>query len=746
MKRTSTLPVILACLSLFAPAAAGIPPAGFAETSVVTGITQITAFEWAPNGDLWIINKLGVVRVLHTGASVPVVVATIPVNTVDERGLLGVTVDPDFATNQFLYLYYTVDGANIHNRVSRFHVVGDTLQNETVLLEGPTLPKVYHNSGNLRFGLDGLLYISMGDNAQPAMSQERNSLLGKILRIAPDGSIPPGNPFVGDPNSRPEVWAYGLRNPWQFNIQPGTGNLFIGDVGDATWEELDLGVAGANYGYPIVEGPAPPGVAGVTYPIYSYNHNGGGASITGGDHMTAGNFPSQYEGDYFFGEFVWNRIYRMRLDADNLPVSVEIFMNNADSPIRLRVGPDGALYYGSFNTGTIFRVAYVGGTNQAPVAVATASPTSGLSPLPVQFDGSGSFDPDFGTLSYSWFWGDEAPGSGAVSPQHTYINNGVYLPRLTVSDSQATSMAPLRVVVGNRAPGASILSPVDGGNYNAGDVISFTGSAADPEDGTLPPSAFTWSVLFHHNTHTHPWFGPTPGITSGSFETADTGESATDVWYEIRMTATDTGAPIGAAGALSTTRSARLYPNLGSFTLATSPRSGLALTLDAHPITSPQTEPGVVGMKRDIEAVSPQSPGDGHTYTFASWSDGGARLHTITTPSASATFTASFTCNLIAQATNLQARKETSGAITLTWTAPVDTCLATGAAVYRVYASSTARPATLPGSFPADPPFNLIATTSATSATFTPGPGIQYYLVTGIGTNGLIGPVGAYGR
>ena len=321
MHRFSTLVVILVCLSSTDAANAGIPPAGFDETPVAAGIVQITGFEWAPNGDLWIISKPGIVRVLHPGATQPVAVASLPVNTVDERGLLGIAVDPGFDTNQHLYLYYTVDGAAVHNRVSRFLVVGDSLQDESVLLEGPTLPKVFHNSGNLRFGLDGLLYISMGDNAQPAMSQQRNTLLGKILRIASDGSIPPNNPFVGDPNARPEVWAYGLRNPWRFDIQPGTGNLFIGDVGDGAWEELDLGVEGANYGYPLVEGPQPPAVVGMTYPIYSYNHDGAGAAITGGDHMVAGNFPSQYVGDYFFGEYVQDRILRMRLNADNLPLS-----------------------------------------------------------------------------------------------------------------------------------------------------------------------------------------------------------------------------------------------------------------------------------------------------------------------------------------------------------------------------------------------------------------------------------------
>ena len=532
----------------------------------------------------------------------------------------------------------------------------------------------------------------------------------------------------------------------QILAEPGTGNLFIGDVGDGTWEELDLGVEGANYGYPLVEGPQPPGVPGMTYPVYSYNHNGGGASITGGDHMVAGNFPSQYLGDYFFGEYVLDKIIRMRLDQDNLPLSTENFVINADSPVHIRVGPDGALYYASFNLGTIFRVAYVGGSNQTPVAVATASPGSGLAPLLVQLDGSASFDPDGGSLSFSWFFGDESPGSGSMSPQHTYTSNGVYFPRLSVNDGQATTAASVRVVAGNRAPVAAILAPVDGSNYNAGDLISFSGTASDPEDGAVPPSAFTWSALFHHNTHTHPWLGPTPAITAGSFQTADSGETATDVWYEIRLTATDTGAPLGAAGALSSMRSVRLYPNLSTFTLATSPRGDLALTLDGRPITAPLVEPGVAGIKRDIEAITPQSPVDGHTYSFASWSDGGARLHTITTPAVGTTFTASFTCDLLAEATYLDISPEPGGSITLSWATPQDPCLSSGPTVHHVYASSTARPLSASGRFPLDPPFSLVASTAMNSVTITPAAGPQFYLVTGIGSDGNEGPVGAYGR
>ncbi|HZI94493.1 MAG TPA: PQQ-dependent sugar dehydrogenase [Patescibacteria group bacterium] len=724
---------------------AGTTPPGFQETSFQSGLFNLDGFDWAPNGDLWIIQKHGVIQVLRSGASQRITVKTINVDPNGERGLVGLAVDPAFNTNGFVYFYYTVPGATSHNRVSRFTAVGDTLQNETVLLEGPPLGSVEHNSGNLRFGLDGLLYISMGDNRVPTMAQERNSLLGKILRIATDGSIPPGNPFVGDPNARPEVWAYGFRNPFRFSVDPVTGTLFIGDVGENTWEELDLGIAGANYGHPLVEGPSPPGVAGTTYPIFYYNHNGAGAAIIAGDNMVAGNFPAQYVGNYFYADFARGIIYRLVLDADNRPVSNEEFITGVPFPVHMRVGPDGALYYASINFETIFRTGFVGGSNRQPVAVATATPSNGLAPLGVQFDGTGSSDPDGDPLTYLWDFGDGGT-STAPSPFHTYVAQGVYTATLTVNDTHVNASITTRIVAGNRAPTGAITSPINGSNFNAGDTINFSGNGSDPEDGVLGPGAFTWTVVFHHNTHVHPYLGPISGISSGSFLTEDVGETSTDVYYEIRMAVTDSGAPVGSMATLSDTRSVNIYPNLSTFTLATSPRTDLGLTLDGKPITAPLSVLGAVGLKRTIEALSPQTPGDGHTYNFASWSDGGARLHTIATPPANTTYTASFSCNLITQVQNLALMPGAGGTITLSWTPPADPCLSTGPVVYRVYASSTAVPSPPPGQFPMNPSFALVATTSASTASFTPAAGTQFYLVVGIGSDGNEGPVGAYGH
>jgi len=743
MPRVSALGVLCAALGV-STTSAGVPPPGFAETILVDHIYQLTGFDWAPNGDLWIITKVGQVRLLRAGGSVPIIVRRLTVDDQAERGLVGIAVDPDFSTNSFVYLFYTTPAPTIRSRVSRFTSAGDQLLEETIIWQGPPHTTYFHVSGHLLFGPDGMLYISTGDNGVPDFAQDLSVPYGKILRVARDGSIPPDNPFIGTPGAAPEVWAYGFRNPWRFSFQPGTGNMFIGDVGYQTWEELDLGLKGGNFGWPLVEGPHPPGVPGVIYPIYWYNHNGSGAALIGGEHMVAGNFPAQYEGDYFFCDYVLDKVYRMKLDDANQPLFTEVFVSQTAPPIMVRVGPDGALYYGSINFQTIYRVAWVGGSGSQPVAVATATPPSGVAPLASQLDATASWDPDGDPLTFSWSLGDGTT-STLAAPLHSYAP-GAWSPRVTVSDGSLSSSATLRVVSGNRAPAAAIVSPVDGATFNAGDTIHLHGDAFDPDEGALGAASLAWTVIFHHNTHTHPFLGPISGIATGSFMTDELGEPAHDIWYEIRLTATDSGAPVGGTAWLADTRSVNIYPNLGTFSMATAPRPDLTLKLDGAPFTAPRTQVGVVGHLWTLEAPSPQNPGDGHAYTFLGWSDGGGRQHAIRTPETDTAWTATFGCDVRQTVSGLQLANAPGGQITLAWDPVTDICLTAQPARYRIYEASTARPVSPPGSFPLDPAFSVTATATGNAATLTPGPGLRYYLVTAVGSDGQAGPIGRYGN
>jgi glucose/arabinose dehydrogenase len=350
---------VLALLALAMPhvAAAATLPAGFQETLVASGLTAPTAMDFAPDGRLFVSEQQGRLRVIKNGALLPTPFLTVTVNSAGERGLLGIAFDPQFATNQFVYVYYTATTPNIHNRVSRFTANGDVAVagSEKVLLDLNRLSSATnHNGGGLHFGADGTLFISVGENAHGANAQSLNTLLGKMLRINKDGSIPTNNPFVSQTTGRNQaIWAMGLRNPFTFGVQPGTGTIFINDVGENTFEEIDRGVAGANYGWPTTEGPtSDPRFRG---PIFSYRHGSSsttGCAIVGGAFYNppVRTFPASFVGNYFFADLCSGWIRRLSGST------VRGFATGISQPVDLKVGADGALYYLSRGAGSVFRV------------------------------------------------------------------------------------------------------------------------------------------------------------------------------------------------------------------------------------------------------------------------------------------------------------------------------------------------------------------------------------------------------
>ena len=256
-------------------------PTGFAETRVATGMPSPTAMAVAPDGRIFVAQQGGALRVVKNGALLAQPFLTVSVNASGERGLLGVAFDPNFATNNFVYVYYTTSSAPIHNRVSRFTASAANPDvaaagSEVQILNLPNLSSATnHNGGAIHFGTDGKLYIAVGENANSSNAPSLNTTLGKILRINADGSIPSDNPFISQTTGMNQaIWARGLRNPFTFAIDPTNGRIHINDVGEVTWEEVNLGVAGSNYGWPQTEGNNPAGVAGVRYPIHTYQPYG----------------------------------------------------------------------------------------------------------------------------------------------------------------------------------------------------------------------------------------------------------------------------------------------------------------------------------------------------------------------------------------------------------------------------------------------------------------------------------------
>jgi glucose/arabinose dehydrogenase len=289
-------------------------PAGFTETLVAGGLVAPTAMDFAPDGRLFIAEQTGALRVVDNGVLQATPFVSLTVDSTGERGLLGVAFDANFAADHFVYVYYTVPGTVVpgtapHNRISRFTASGDVAlpASEFVLMDLDNLGATNHNGGAIHFGPDGKLYVGVGDNAVSSNAQTLSNRLGKILRLNPDGSIPIDNPFFNQATgANRSIWALGFRNPFSFAFQPGTGRMFINDVGENTWEEIDQGVAGGNFGWPIHEGFANPPDPNFIDPFYAYPHNGLSAAITGAafyDPATA-TFPSTYVGTYFFGDEV----------------------------------------------------------------------------------------------------------------------------------------------------------------------------------------------------------------------------------------------------------------------------------------------------------------------------------------------------------------------------------------------------------------------------------------------------------
>jgi glucose/arabinose dehydrogenase len=323
-------------------------PSSFSQATLVSGFgSQLTAIAVAPDGRLFVTEKDGAIRVVRDGLLNPVAFATVDVASGSERGLLGIALSPDFGTTGFVYVYYTTSEGGVHNRISRFQALGDVASSvEQVLVNLPALSSAEnHNGGALAFGNDDMLYAAVGDNANGSLAPALTSVFGKILRFNPDGTIPSDNPFVGTATgANRAIWARGLRNPYTFAFQRSSGRLHINDVGEGSWEEINLGRAGADYGWPSTEGPT--SASGVDAPIFAYGHANSptlfeGAAVTGAAFYEPMNnrFGSSYSGDYFFADFGTGMVYRM----DVATGAVGAFASVGSGPTNLAVSIDGAL-------------------------------------------------------------------------------------------------------------------------------------------------------------------------------------------------------------------------------------------------------------------------------------------------------------------------------------------------------------------------------------------------------------------
>jgi glucose/arabinose dehydrogenase len=348
--------------------AATLPP-GFHETTIASALAAPTAMAIAPDGRIFVCQQGGQLRVIKNDVLLSTPFLTVTVDSSGERGLLGVAFDPNFASNRYVYIYYTATTPSVHNRVSRFTANSDVAiaGSELVLLDlNPLSSATNHNGGAIHFGPDGKLYVGVGDNANGANAQTLTNMLGKMLRINSNGTIPADNPFYSTAtgNNR-AIWAIGLRNPFTFDFHPVTGRMFINDVGQSTSEEVNEGIAGANYGWPTTEGYT--GNPAFKSPIYAYSHSSGtptGCAITGGAFYApqAQRFPVEFRESYFLADLCSGWIGRLDLVSQFTFPLFEAFEAGVVAPVDLHVSNLGDLYYlargPSGSTGIVARIRF----------------------------------------------------------------------------------------------------------------------------------------------------------------------------------------------------------------------------------------------------------------------------------------------------------------------------------------------------------------------------------------------------
>ncbi|MGI8910976.1 MAG: PQQ-dependent sugar dehydrogenase, partial [Rubrobacteraceae bacterium] len=678
------------------PAAVTLP-AGFTD-GLVASVASPTALAFTPDVRMLITTQTRRLLIYQNGTLRGTALdISSRVCSNSERGLLGIAVDPDFASNQYIYVYYTYKKHGVCeqntsmspvNRVSRFTMTGDTAGGEQVLVDNIPSPNGNHNAGDVHFGKDGYLYISVGDGGcdyagnsgcagENDASRDKHVLVGKVLRITRNGGIPETNPYAAtggvcaaagrttNGTQCKETFASGLRNPFRMAFDPDTTDatdatgtsFFINDVGQNAWEEIDRGASGVDYGWNVREGFCANGstrncratpeavVNGITDPIHAYSHSTGCSSVTGGAFVPdASNWPAQYDGSYLYGDYVCGRMFNLTpRSGGGFDRTTFLSGLGRGGPTTMTFGPYGgnqALYYTTYTGGgEVRRIAYADG-NRVPTAIIEGEQLWDET-LKVEFDGSSSSDPDDDTpLTYIWDFGDgttpETITDSATS--HTYARSGKRIATLQVRDSRGALSDPYTVEVfpGNTPPVPAVTAPGADYRFRVGSQVGLSGAATDPEDSTVQGTSLKWEVLRHHNaSHAHPYdsgIGGRINVTAPPPE--DLSSTGVGNNLEAKLTATD-------SEGLRKTVSRRLEPRRVNVTFRTAPVR-LGLIVNGTRFRAPRTLLSWHGYGLRVEAPRRAKSVSGRRWAFKSWSDGRSRQHVILTPAFGATYTARY--------------------------------------------------------------------------------------------------------
>lgn len=638
------------------PAAA--QPPGFQHQVVVDGLYSPTSIAMLPDDRLLITLKSGLLLISGPVNQPPVTVSPYmnlsgSTDGSAEHGVIEVLLDPQFADNGHLYVFYS--HASGRNRVSRFSHLGNQAlpSSEFVVWEAPE-PYINccHTGGAMAFMDDSTIVLAVGDDFRPQLAQAPTNGHGKVHRFRKDGSIPADNPFQdGSPGpynasgAVQSIHALGLRNPFRGGWDGPTGRFLVGEVGgndhSVAWEDLHLVEAGANFGWPDCGdlGRLPNGEcqdAQFDDPVHAYPHAGSGASVTGGTFYRGAQFPPEWQGRYFYGDYARGWIRYLEFDAQGQVADEGPFLDTAayggvpaTSVVKLLEGGDGSLFYVSITddyqnfTGSVHRISSL--QDMAPVCgTLQAAPAAGPGPdLEVTLTADAS-DPEGSELSFIWDLGDGSPQVMGDTVLHTYMAPGYYMPGVLVSDGVNTvDCGSIGVAVGT-PPTAEISSPADSTFFQAGTVVTFTGSGSD--DGPLPLSAYSWTAVFNHDDHIHPESGAT-GTDEFDLVIPATGHGFSgNTWYTVTLTITDDDG-------LQASSSVRIYPQKVDVTVESVP-PGMEVVMDGMPRTTPFVTDQAVGSQVVLSVQNTLQCQGANGYLFSGWSNGLPSTQVYTVPAA----------------------------------------------------------------------------------------------------------------
>lgn len=548
-------------------------PPNFIARTVVSGFTLPTDMAILPSGDFLVIEKgvgSGVfskaqVRLVRAGVLQPGPVLTLNVNSLADSGLMGIVLDPQFAQNNYFYLWHSTGEGSLgwngvsYNRLSRFVFNGGRgtadPASETIILDNVTWSSI-HNGGGLAFDGAGNLLLTTGDaeadynfpSSHP--SQSLKSLNGKVLRIRPRAEggydVPGDNPYVGNNQGfLPEIYASGLRNPFRITRHTATNQFYLADVGQETWEEANLLVAGANYGWPYREGKCAAferenctsTPREFTDPVVVYLHPEGlGAGITGIAFYEGDRWPAEYRGRMFFADF--DSDWVSMADLAN-PSRVMQFATGLGAVVDMEATTEG-IYALSIYDQSIKFIYYDVESNHPPTVSWIVSPTVGSAPLSVEFAATAE-DLDNDDLTYWWNFGDGNVLSGTVpSASHVYGQDGDYLATLQVIDEddgaseiltqlvQVYSGARAAIVQENLTEAGRVL-------YRGGDTLRFRAERSGGNEGLDPTTPYAWTILLHHNEHAHVQVAEYANSEVLLDIPMESHALGAPLWYEVRL-------------------------------------------------------------------------------------------------------------------------------------------------------------------------------------------------------------------